>query len=126
MTKPTMKELADESVSAAAASAVSDAKPRNPIIAVILSLILPGMGHVYKGQVGAGLSWLLAYVLAWIWYFAGGGTILAGVILVLVIACAISVVRRSTATTQLSAAEWKRVGAIFVFFLFTILFWASL
>jgi POT family proton-dependent oligopeptide transporter len=35
------------------------------------------------------------------------------------------VVRRSTATTQLSPGEWKRVGAIFVFFLFTILFWAA-
>ena len=86
------EERADESVSAAAASAVADSKPRNPIIAVLLSLILPGMGHVYKGQVGAGLSWLLAYVLAWIWYFAyGGGTILSVVIGGLVIACAISV-----------------------------------
>ena len=120
------EERADESVSAAAASAVADSKPRNPVIAVILSLILPGMGHVYKGQVGAGLSWLLAYVLAWIWYFAyGGGTILSVVIAGLVIACAISVLRRSTATTQLSVGEWKRVGAIFVFFLFTILFWAA-
>ncbi|MEO7970501.1 MAG: peptide MFS transporter [bacterium] len=120
------EERADESVSAAAASAVADSKPRNPIIAVVLSLILPGMGHVYKGQVGAGLSWLLAYILGWIWYFAyGGGTILSVVIAGLVIACAISVVRRSTATTQLSPGEWKRVGAIFVFFLFTILFWAA-
>ena len=120
------EERADESVSAAAASAVSAARPRNPFIAVILSLILPGMGHVYKGQVGAGLSWLLAYVLAWIWYFAyGGGTLLSVVIAGLVVACAISVMRRSTATTQLSVGEWKRVGAIFVFFLFTILFWAA-
>jgi POT family proton-dependent oligopeptide transporter len=123
--KASDEERADESVSAAAASAVADSRPRNPIIAVILSLILPGMGHVYKGQVGAGLSWLLAYVLAWIWYFAGGGTILGAVIIGLVIACAISVVRKSKATTQLSAGEWKRVGAIFVFFLFTILFWAA-
>jgi POT family proton-dependent oligopeptide transporter len=119
------EELADESVSAAAASAVADSRPRSPIIAVILSLILPGMGHMYKGQMGAGLSWLFAYVLAWVWYLSGGGAILGGVLIVLVIACAISVVRRSTATTQLSAAEWKRVGAIFVFFLFTILFWAA-
>ncbi|HWN08265.1 MAG TPA: peptide MFS transporter [Pyrinomonadaceae bacterium] len=119
------EEIADESVSAAAASAVSDSRPRNPIIAVILSLILPGLGHMYKGQVGAGLSWLLAYVLAVIWYFAGGGTILGVITIGLVLACAISVARRSTATTQLSPGEWKRVGAIFVFFLFTILFWAA-
>ena len=123
--KASDEELADESVSAAAAAAVADSRPRNPIIAVILSLILPGMGHIYKGQVGAGLSWLFAYVLGWIWYLSGGGAILGGVLVVLVIACAISVVRRSTSTTQISAAEWKRVGAIFVFFLFTILFWAA-
>lgn len=123
--KASDEERADESVTAAAASAVSDARPRSTILAVILSLIIPGTGHIYKGQVGAGLSWLLAYVLALIWYFAGGGTILGVITIGLVIACAISVVRRSTATTQLSAAEWKRVGAIFVFFLFTILFWAA-
>ena len=123
--KASDEERADESVTAAAASAVADSKPRNPIIAVVLSLILPGMGHVYKGQVGAGLSWLLAYVLAWIWYFAGGGTILGVVLIGMVIGCAISAARRTTATSQLSAAEWKRVGAIFVFFLFTILFWAA-
>ena len=119
------EERADESVAAAARAAVANSKPRNPIIAVILSLILPGMGHIYKGQVGAGLSWLLAYVLAWIWYFAGGGTILGVVIIGMVIGCAISAARRTTATSQLSPAEWKRVGAIFVFFLFTILFWAA-
>jgi len=119
------EEKADESVSAAAASAVSDSRPRNPIIAFILSLILPGMGHLYKGQVGAGLAWMIAYALAWFWFFFGGGTILAVIIVGLVIACAISVVRKSTGNTQLSAGEWKRVGAIFVFFLFTILFWAA-
>ena len=123
--KTSDEEKADESVSAAAASAVSQSKPKNPILAVILSLILPGLGHIYKGQAGAGLSWLLAYVLAVIWYFAGGGMILGLITIGLVIACAISVLRKSTATTQLSAGEWKRVGAIFVFFLFTILFWAA-
>lgn len=123
--KASDEERADESVSAAAAAAVADSRRRNPVIAVVLSLIVPGLGHIYKGQVGAGLSWLLAYVLAWIWYFAGGGAILGFVIIGLVLACAISVLRRSTATTQLSPEEWKRVGAIFVFFLFTILFWAA-
>jgi POT family proton-dependent oligopeptide transporter len=115
----------EPSLSAAAASAVAEAKPRNPIIAVILSLILPGMGHVYKGQVGAGLSWLLAYVLALIWYFSGGGTVLGVITIGLVIVCAISAARGTTASSQLTAPEWKRVGAIFVFFLFTILFWGA-
>ncbi len=100
-------------------------KRSSPVIAVLLSIVLPGAGHLYRGQSGAGFSWLFAYVLAWIWYFAGGGIIMGGVIIGLIIASAISAARRPKATTQLTTAEWKRVGAIFVFFLFTILFWAA-
>ncbi len=33
--------------------------------------------------------------------------------------------RAATLKQPLTAGEWKRVGAIFVFFLFTILFWAA-
>jgi POT family proton-dependent oligopeptide transporter len=97
----------------------------SPVLAALLSVILPGAGHLYRGQSGAGFSWLFAYVLAWIWYFAGGGIIMVAVIIGLVIASAVSAARRPKATTQLTTAEWKRVGAIFVFFLFTILFWAA-
>ena len=32
---------------------------------------------------------------------------------------------RETAAAKLTAADWKRIAAIFVFFLFTILFWAA-
>ena len=95
------------------------------MVAVLLSLIVPGLGHMYKGQMGAGLSWLFAFVLAWLWYFAGGGTILGIVIIGIVIASAVSAARRSQGGTPLTPGEWKRVGAIFVFFLFTILFWAA-
>lgn len=97
----------------------------NPIIAVLLSLIVPGLGQMYRGQMGAGLSWLFAYVLAWIWYFAGGGIILGTVALGIAIASAVMAARQPKATSQLTPAEWKRVRAIFVFFLFTILFWAA-
>lgn len=97
----------------------------NPILAVLLSLIIPGLGQIYRGQIGAGLSWLFAYLLAWIWYFAGGGIILGVVAVGIVIASAVTAARQPKATSQLSTAEWKRVGAIFVFFLFTILFWAA-
>jgi POT family proton-dependent oligopeptide transporter len=97
----------------------------NPIIAAVLSIILPGAGHLYRGQIGAGLSWLFAFALAWIWYLTTGGVLLATVILGIVIACTISVVRGPKAGAQLAPQEWKRVGAIFVFFLFTILFWAA-
>ena len=104
----------------------SDSQPRgNPVIAVILSLVLPGAGQLYRGQTGAGLSWLFAYVLAWIWYLLSGGMILGTVLAGIVIASAVSAGRRPKASAQLTADEWKRVGAIFVFFLFTILFWGA-
>ena len=97
----------------------------NPVIAVLLSLILPGAGHLYRGQTGAGLSWLFAFLLAWTWYLLGGGIIIAVVILGLVVACAVAVARRPKGGAQLTPEEWKRVAAIWVFFLFTILFWAA-
>jgi POT family proton-dependent oligopeptide transporter len=104
----------------------TNSQPRgNPVIAVILSLVLPGAGQLYRGQTGAGLSWLFAYVLAWIWYLLSGGIILGAVIAGIVIASAISAARRPKASAQLTSDEWKRVGAIFVFFLFTILFWGA-
>jgi POT family proton-dependent oligopeptide transporter len=102
------------------------AQPRgNPVIGVILSLILPGAGQLYRGQTGAGLSWLFAFVLAWIWYLINGGIISTAIIVIIVIASGVSAARRPKPGAQLNPDEWKRVGAIFVFFLFTILFWAA-
>ena len=105
--------------------ATLNAKRSNPIIAALLSLVLPGAGHLYRGQTGAGLAWLFAYVLAWVWYLLSGGLILASVIVGIVIGSAIFAARRPKAEAQLTSDEWKRVGAIFVFFLFTILFWGA-
>ena len=31
----------------------------NPGVAAVLSLIIPGSGQMYKGQVGAGICWLI-------------------------------------------------------------------
>jgi POT family proton-dependent oligopeptide transporter len=115
----------DQPLSASETSAAVPPRHSNPIIAVLLSLVVPGAGQIYRGQTGAGLSWLFAYILAWIWYFAGGGIILGSVAVGIAIASAVMAARTPTGTSQLSAAEWKRVGAIFVFFLFTILFWAA-
>ncbi len=98
---------------------------RNPVIAVVLSLILPGAGQLYRGQTGAGLSWLFAFVLAWIWYLLNGGIISGAVIVIIAVAGAVSSARRHKAGAQLTTEEWKRVAAIFVFFLFTILFWGA-
>ena len=125
---------AEEPAKAHVSATETDASPGldqrrwNPVIAVVLSII-PGLGHMYKGQMGAGLSWLFAFVVAcllsWFWYLASGGTILGVVIIGIVIASAVSASRRPKPSKQLTPGEWKRVGAIFVFFLFTILFWAA-
>ncbi len=32
----------------------------SPGIAAVLSVLLPGLGHVYSGQLGVGLLWFLA------------------------------------------------------------------
>jgi POT family proton-dependent oligopeptide transporter len=97
----------------------------NAVVAVLLSVVLPGAGHLYRGRTGAGFSWLFAYVLAWIWYLTTGGILLASVLVGIVIASAVSAAMAPKPAAQLTAGEWKRVGAIFVFFLFTILFWAA-
>ena len=123
--KPVTSETTAET--AAVAADVSPVSPPrgNPVIAVVLSLILPGVGQLYRGQTGAGLSWLFAFVLAWIWFYMTGGIILAAVIGGIVIASAIAAARKPKTGAQLSTGEWKRVEAIFVFFLFTILFWGA-
>src|SRR5665213_1503076 len=39
----------------------------SPGAAAVLSLVIPGAGQMYKGQVGSGLAWLVAVVIG---YFA--------------------------------------------------------
>jgi TM2 domain-containing membrane protein YozV len=34
----------------------------NPGVAAVLSLVIPGAGQMYKGQVGAGFGWLIGTV----------------------------------------------------------------
>lgn len=35
-------------------------RPPSPGIAAVLSVLLPGLGHVYSGRLGAGALWFLA------------------------------------------------------------------
>jgi TM2 domain-containing membrane protein YozV len=32
----------------------------NPGLAAVLSVVIPGLGHIYAGRLGAGLVWFLA------------------------------------------------------------------
>jgi POT family proton-dependent oligopeptide transporter len=112
-------------------SAIPDGPPvpvqlrGNAAIAVVLSLILPGAGQLYRGQTGAGIAWLFGYAMTWIWYLLNGGIIATALVIGAVIASGIAAARRPKTGTQLTTDEWKRVGAIFVFFFFTILFWGA-
>ena len=38
---------------------------RNPVIAGLLSLILPGLGQLYNGRVLAGILWFIFAVILW-------------------------------------------------------------
>jgi len=39
---------------------------RNPMLAGVLSLLVPGVGQIYNGRVGIGATWLAVSVLMWI------------------------------------------------------------
>ena len=38
-------------------------KKRRPIIALLLSLVFPGLGHLYAGSLGASLGWFAGYLI---------------------------------------------------------------
>lgn len=40
---------------------------RDPVLAGILSLIVPGLGQIYNGRVLAGIVWLLLALFFWGW-----------------------------------------------------------
>ncbi|MEF2147229.1 zinc ribbon domain-containing protein [Aquilutibacter rugosus] len=71
------KQISDQAVAcpncgytlngAAAQAAVIQQAPAtwHPGIAAVLSLVIPGAGQMYKGQVGAGIVWLVAVVIGY-------------------------------------------------------------
>jgi len=42
---------------------------RDPFLAGILSLVVPGLGQFYNGRVLAGIVWLLLAIFVWGWTF---------------------------------------------------------
>ena len=40
---------------------------RDPLLAGLLSFVLPGAGQLYNGQVLSGILWLLLTGVSWIW-----------------------------------------------------------
>jgi TM2 domain-containing membrane protein YozV len=40
-------------------------KKTNPVLAAVLSFVIPGAGQMYRGHVGKGLCWLIGVVIAY-------------------------------------------------------------
>ena len=40
---------------------------RDPVLAGVLSFVLPGTGQLYNGQILSGILWLLLTGVSWIW-----------------------------------------------------------
>jgi TM2 domain-containing membrane protein YozV len=39
---------------------------RNPVVAGILSLLIPGLGQIYNGRVIIGVIWMIVFGVSWI------------------------------------------------------------
>ena len=44
----------------------------NPGVAAVLSLVIPGAGQMYKGQVGNGLVWLICVIFGYMFFILPG------------------------------------------------------
>lgn len=49
---------------------------RNPTLAAVLSLVIPGVGQLYNGRILAGILWLIALVTIIPGFWIGTGGIL--------------------------------------------------
>jgi hypothetical protein len=48
------------------------ARTWSPGVAAVLSLVIPGAGQMYKGQVGQGIAWLLGVILGYAFFIVPG------------------------------------------------------
>lgn len=51
-------------MAAARAAGGRTAVPKDPVIAGVMAVLLPGLGHIYVGRVRAGLGYLVAILMA--------------------------------------------------------------
>jgi hypothetical protein len=48
-------------------------RPRaNPVTAVMLSMLIPGAGHIYAGRAGAGVAWMATTLMGYACFFLPG------------------------------------------------------
>lgn len=85
-------------------------RPR-PLVAVVLSLFVPGAGHLYAGRVLKGVAlWLAGTVLVWLALLGGLASTFAGMVVLLVAALAYSVGLAVSAAIDARRAPGTRLG----------------
>jgi hypothetical protein len=47
-------------------------EPSNPLTAVMLSMLIPGAGHIYSGRSGAGVAWMATTLMGYACCFLPG------------------------------------------------------
>jgi hypothetical protein len=46
--------------------------PSSPLTAVLLSMLIPGAGHIYSGRAGAGVAWMASTLAGYACFFLPG------------------------------------------------------
>jgi hypothetical protein len=46
--------------------------PESPLTAVLLSMLIPGAGHIYSGRAGAGVAWMASTMAGYAFFFLPG------------------------------------------------------
>ncbi len=69
-------EILDADIRAAREEKVVHHYPKqeqwNPAVAAILSLVIPGVGQMYKGDVGSGILWLIVVIIGYLLFIFPG------------------------------------------------------
>jgi hypothetical protein len=47
-------------------------EPQSPLTAVLLSMLIPGAGHIYTGRAGAGVAWMASTLAGYACFFLPG------------------------------------------------------
>ncbi len=70
------QDILDSYEKVAQEAPITTGEIKNILVTVILNLIIPGLGNIYLGRVGAGIGLLLMYILGWIFTFTLVGAII--------------------------------------------------
>lgn len=72
---PGRRALGPNAAGDEAATIAADAfrrQPNNPLTAVLLSMLIPGAGHIYAGRSGVGVAWMASTLAGYACFFLPG------------------------------------------------------